>query len=163
MVYLLSDLLTIFKSHSRRWYIVILLQLWGLQPDAHNVPCDKITIYHCHWVSNNSHVTLNRLIFNQVSNWVSVTWLPVRLTPVSDGWGRLGVNQKPWVIIQSWSKILAPLHFCQIMHHFSQKIVAITNALVFMCFLCIGKTQKIWGKKHQIWLPHRTPKMDWPK
>ena len=24
-------------------------------------------------------------------------------------------------------------HFCQIMHHFSQKIVAITNALVFTC------------------------------
>lgn len=33
--------------------------------------------------------------------------------------------------IQSWPKILAPLHFFQIMHYFSQKMITNTNVLVF--------------------------------
>ena len=33
--------------------------------------------------------------------------------------------------LQPWSKVLSPLHFRQVMHHFSQKIVTITNFLVF--------------------------------
>ena len=62
------------------------------------------------------------------------------------------------------SKILAPVHFCQIMHHYSQKIVAIKNAFVFtfISFVCIGKTQKKSEKKKKLNLLflHRTPKMD---
>ena len=62
--------------------------------------------------------------------------------------------------------MICPLHFCQIMHHFSQKNVAITNVLVFtfIYFVCIGKTQKIWGKKAKSdIIPHRKRKMDWTK
>ena len=33
--------------------------------------------------------------------------------------------------LQPWSKVLSPLHFRQVMHHFAQKIVKITNYLVF--------------------------------
>ena len=56
--------------------------------------------------------------------------------------------------IQSWSKILTPLHFCQIMHHFSQKKLAITNVLVFTCsylFCLHWKNTKNLRKKSQIW------------
>ena len=55
-------------------------------------------------------------------------------------------------------------HFCQIMHHFSQKIVAIRNALVFTCLFLLFALENLWGKKAKsAIIPHRTPKMDWTK
>ena len=70
--------------------------------------------------------------------------------------------------IQPWSKILAPLHFCQIMHHFSKKNVAITNVLVFTRLYILfaleqNKKSEEKKKKAKSDIPHRTPKMNWTK
>jgi len=65
--------------------------------------------------------------------------------------------------IQSWSKILTPLHFFQIMQHFLQKIVEIKNSFgihVCISLVCSGTKQKRLKKitKSQL-IPHRNPKM----
>lgn len=54
------------------------------------------------------------------------------------------------MIFFSWPKICAPLHFCQIMHHFSRKTVAMTNALVCSCrflLFALERRKKSRGKK----------------
>ena len=53
----------------------------------------------------------------------------------------------PWNLlkyIQSWSEILAPLRFCQIIHNFSQIIGPITNSLVFTCLFILFAKSKKW-------------------
>src|SRR4029434_1964959 len=65
------------------------------------------------------------------------------IDPLNSRHHHVGLHSAPPLIqlhllhIQSWTKILAPLHFCQIMYHFSQKIVAITNVLVFTCLFLL--------------------------
>src|SRR4029434_7733606 len=62
--------------------------------------------------------------------------------------------------VPSRTKILAPLHFCQIMYQFSQKKFAITNALVFTClFLLFALEQHKKTKKAKSdMIPHKTKK-----
>ena len=81
-----------------------------------------------------------RLRFKQV--W-SETAVQAR-ADVTNWHGSVAVNDTSYLrnSVQSWSKISVPLHFCQIMHHFSQKNVAITNVLVFTCLFILFALEK---------------------
>ncbi len=65
-----------------------------------------------------------------------------------------------YIYIQSWPKILAPLQFCQIMQHFSQKIVPISNVLVFTYLLFLFALQQHKKKREEKSnkISHRTQK-----
>ena len=81
-----------------------------------------------------------------------------------DGWSAYTVcegtiDAEAYVVILERHSHQKYWHFCQIIHHFSQKNVAITNVLVFTCLFILFTLEK--HKKSDI--PHRTPKMDWTK
>ena len=69
------------------------------------------------------------------------------------------------IYILSWPKILAPLHFFQIMHHFFQKIVEILKSFdIHICIslVCSGTKQKKAEKiTKSSFSPHGNPKMAW--